>query len=102
MIKFRRLRWAGHEAKWEEGRSGIKILIGKSTGIRLLRRPRDKWDDNIRMNFKQIGVNTRNWVDSAHDRDCECGIESPGSISHGVSWLVSHRLIVKYINEEKA
>jgi hypothetical protein len=26
-------------------------------------------EDNIRMNFKVIGINTRNWVDSAQDRD---------------------------------
>ena len=28
-----------------------------------------KWEDNIRMDFKQKRVNTRNWVDSAQDRD---------------------------------
>ena len=28
-----------------------------------------RWEDNIRMNIKDIGVNTRNWVDSAQDRD---------------------------------
>ena len=31
--------------------------------------PRRRWEDNVRMNFKEIGINTRNWVDSAHDRD---------------------------------
>ena len=25
--------------------------------------------DNIRINLKYVGVNTRNWVDSAHNRD---------------------------------
>ena len=41
------------------------------------------------MDIKEIGINTRNWVDLAQDRDlespCECGIEPPDSISHGVS-----------------
>ena len=42
------------------------------------------------MDLKEIGIITKNWVDSAQDRiywwgPCECGIESPGSISHGVS-----------------
>ena len=32
MIKSRRLRWAGHVARIEEGRSAIKILTGKPTG----------------------------------------------------------------------
>ena len=42
------------------------------------------------MDLKEIGIKMRNWVDLAQDRDlleglCECGIEPPGSISHGVS-----------------
>ena len=32
MIKSRRLRWAGHVARMEEGRSAFKILAGKPTG----------------------------------------------------------------------
>ena len=28
------------------------------------------WGFNIRMDIKEIGINTRNWVDSAQDRDC--------------------------------
>jgi hypothetical protein len=45
--------------------------------------------ENIRTDLRKIGINTRNWVDSTQDRDywspCECGIEIPGSIKHGVS-----------------
>ena len=44
---------------------------------------------NIRMDLKEIGINTRNWVDSNQERlletICECEIEPPGSISHVVS-----------------
>ena len=36
MIKYRRLRWAGHVARMEEGRSAFKILTGKPTGTRIL------------------------------------------------------------------
>ena len=48
-----------------------------------------RWEDNIRMDLKEISINTRNWVDSAQDRchlesQSECGIEPTGSISHGV------------------
>ena len=39
IIKSRRLRWAGHVARMEEGRSGFKILTGKPTGKRPLGRP---------------------------------------------------------------
>ena len=31
--------------------------------------PRLRWEDNIRIDLKEIGVNTRNWVDSAQDRN---------------------------------
>ena len=40
MIKSRRLRWAGHVARMEEGRGAFKILTGKSAGKRPLGRPR--------------------------------------------------------------
>jgi hypothetical protein len=69
VIKSRKLRWAGHIARMEEARSAFKILTGKPTGKRPLRRPRRRWEDNIRMDLKEIGTNTRNWVVSAQDRD---------------------------------
>ena len=65
VIKSRRLRWAGHVARIEQGRSAFKILTGK----RPLGRPRRRWEDNIRMNLEEIGINAGNWVDSAQDRD---------------------------------
>ena len=40
---------------------------------------------NIRMDIKQICINTRNWVDSAQDRDYWRALVNAGSISHGVS-----------------
>ena len=53
----------------EEGRSAFKILTGKPTGKGPLLRRRRRWEDNIRMNLKETGVSSRNWVDSAQDRD---------------------------------
>ena len=55
VIKSRRLRWAGHVARMEEGRSGFKILTGKPTGKRHLGSPRRRWEDK--------------WVDSAQNRN---------------------------------
>ena len=52
--KSRRLRWAGHVARMEEGRSAFKILTGKHTGKRLLGRPRRRWEDKIRMDSEEI------------------------------------------------
>ena len=50
-IKSRRLRWAGHVARIEEGRSAFKILTGKPKGKRHLGRPRRRWEDNIRIDL---------------------------------------------------
>ena len=69
VIKSRRLRWTEHVARMEEGRNAFKILTGKFTGKRALGRPRSRWEDNIRMDLTKIGINRRNWVDSAQDMD---------------------------------
>ena len=53
----------------EEGRSAFKMLTGKQTGKRLSGRPRGRWGENIRMNLKEVDINTRNWIDSPQDRD---------------------------------
>ena len=53
----------------EEGRRAFKILTGKPTGKRPLGRPRHRWEDNIRMDLKEIDINWRNWVDSSQNRD---------------------------------
>ena len=53
----------------EEGTSALKILTGKPKGKRPSGRPRRRWEDNTRTNLKEININTRNWVDSAQDRD---------------------------------
>ena len=45
-----------------EGRSVFKIVIGKPLEKRLLGRPRRRWEENIGMGLKEIGINTRNWV----------------------------------------
>ena len=69
VIKSRRLRWTGHVARMEESRCAFKILTGKPTGKRSLGRPRRRWEDPIRMDLEVIGINARNWVDSAQDRN---------------------------------
>ena len=53
----------------EEGRNPFKILTGKPTGKRPLGRPRRRWEDNIRMDLEEIGINMGNWVDSVQDRN---------------------------------
>ena len=53
----------------EEDRRAFKILTGQPTGKGPLGRPRLRWEDNIRMDLEEIGINAGNWVDSAQDRN---------------------------------
>ena len=53
----------------EEGRSAFKILTGKPTGKKPLKRPRRRWEDNIRMDLEEIGIDARNWVYSTRVRN---------------------------------
>ena len=68
MIKSRRIKWAGHVTRMDEGRNAFKILIVKPTERRL-GRPRHRRENIKRMDLKELRVRTRNWVDSARDRD---------------------------------
>ena len=55
VIKSRRMRWAGHVARMEEGRGVHKVLVGKPEGKRPLGRPRRRWEDNIKMYLQEVG-----------------------------------------------
>ena len=52
--------WAGHVVRMEEGKGAFKILTGTPTGKGPLGRPRHRWEENTRMDLKEIRVNTRN------------------------------------------
>ena len=67
-IKFRTLRWAEHVSRIEQ-RDIFKILTGKPTGKGPLGRSRRRWEEYIRMYLKEIGINTRIWLDLAQDMD---------------------------------
>jgi hypothetical protein len=61
-IKSRRMRWAGHVARMEEGRDVYRVLVGKPEGKRPLVRPRRRCEDGIKMDLGEIGWGGR--VDS--------------------------------------
>ena len=63
-----RLGWAGDVARMEED-STFKIFTGKPTGRKPLGRPSFRWEDSIKRDLKEIYIDTRNWVDSAKDRN---------------------------------
>jgi hypothetical protein len=51
-----------------EERKVYKVLVGKSEGKRLLERLRCKWEDEIRMDLREIGWVCVEWIQLAHDR----------------------------------
>jgi hypothetical protein len=54
MIKSRRMRCAGHVARMGAERNAYRILVGKGEGKRPLGRPRRRWEDNIKMDLREI------------------------------------------------
>jgi hypothetical protein len=68
VIKTKRMRWAGHVARMGEGRDVYRVLVGRPEGKRPLGRPRRKWEDNIKMNLRKIGIDGVNWIQLAQDR----------------------------------
>jgi hypothetical protein len=55
VIKSRRLRWAGHVASMGERRGAYRALVGKPEGRRPLGRSRHRWEDNIKMDLREVG-----------------------------------------------
>jgi hypothetical protein len=69
VIKARRMRWAGHVARMGEVRCAYNILIGRPEGRRPLGRPRRRWEDNIKMDLREIGFGDVGWIHLTQDRD---------------------------------
>jgi hypothetical protein len=63
VIKSRRMRWAGYVARMEEGRDvyRVLVLVGPE-GKRPLGRPRRRWEDNIKPDLREIGIDGANWI----------------------------------------
>jgi hypothetical protein len=45
------------------------VLVGKPEGKRPLGRPRRRWEDNIKMDFQEVGGGREDWMELAQDRD---------------------------------
>jgi hypothetical protein len=66
VIKSRRMRWAGHVVRMGDGRGVYRVLVGKTEGRRPLGRPTHRWEDNIRMDLREVGC-------------CVCGLDGASS-----------------------
>jgi hypothetical protein len=52
-----------------ERRVVYKVLVGKPERKRPLRRPRRRWENNIKMDLQEVGCEGMDWIDVAEDRD---------------------------------
>jgi hypothetical protein len=68
VIKSRRMRWAGHVARMGEGRGVYRVLFGKPEGKGPLGRRRRRWEDDIKLDLREIGIDGANWIQLAQDR----------------------------------
>jgi hypothetical protein len=68
VIKSRRTRWVRHVARMGEGRGAYRILVGRPEGKRPLGRLRLRWEDNIKMDLGDRGIDGANWIRLAQDR----------------------------------
>ncbi|KAJ4437835.1 hypothetical protein ANN_13773 [Periplaneta americana] len=68
-IKSRRLRLEEHVARMDESRNAYSVLVGRPEGKRPLGRPRRRWEDDIKMDLREVGYDDRDWIDLAQDRD---------------------------------
>ena len=55
VIKSRRMRWAGHVARMGRGEAYTGFWWGEPEGKRPLGRLRHRWEDNIKMDFQEVG-----------------------------------------------
>jgi hypothetical protein len=52
----------------EEGRGVYRVLVERPEGKRPLWKLRRRWEDNIKMDLREIGIDGANWIQLAQDR----------------------------------
>jgi hypothetical protein len=69
VIKYKRMIWAGHVAHMGEKRAAYMVLVARPEEKRPLGRPRRRREDNIKMDFQELGWRRMDRIDLAQDRD---------------------------------
>jgi hypothetical protein len=69
MIKSRRMRWAGYAVRMGEARIRRGYWLESQKERDPLGRPRRRWVNNIKMDLRDIGCDSMDWIDVAHNRD---------------------------------
>ena len=68
VVKSRRMSWAGHGARMGQGGGVHRVLVRKPEGNKPLGRPRRRWEDNIKLDLREVGGGG-DWMELAQDRD---------------------------------
>ena len=68
VINSKRMRW-GHVVLMGERRGVYRVLVRKSEGKRPLGTPRRRWEDDIKMDLREVGCGGMEWIGLAQDRD---------------------------------
>ena len=68
-LKSRRLKWAKHVTHMEQFRNAYRVLVGKPESKRPLGRSRPRWEDNIKMDLRELGCDPRDLIAVAEDRN---------------------------------
>jgi hypothetical protein len=68
MFKSRKKRWAGHIACMGASRNAYRVLVGRPEGKRPVGKSRRRWEDNIKMDLREIEKGDMDWIDMAQDR----------------------------------
>jgi hypothetical protein len=69
VIKSKGMKWAVHVARMGDMRNAYNILFGKPNEKRPLGRPRHRWEGSIRMDLREGGWESVNWINLTQDRD---------------------------------
>jgi hypothetical protein len=68
IFESERISWAGHVACLEEKRNACRVLVGKPEEKRPLGRPGCRWEDNIKMDLREVGWSGMDWIHLTQDR----------------------------------
>jgi hypothetical protein len=69
MIKSKRMRLTGPVARKRKKQNVYWVVVGKLEGKRPLRRPRRGWENDIKIDLRELGWSGVNWIYPAQDRD---------------------------------
>jgi hypothetical protein len=62
------MKWAGHVARIGEGRGVYRVWVGRPEGKKPLGKPGRRWEDNIKIDLREIGIDGAKWIKLDQDK----------------------------------